>query len=75
LLHLRRAHKDRYHQREAKREVRKIRWDDGTLIRLAREDVRLKWHAVRYTNQELQKFFPEYTLESFKGQHKKASYS
>ncbi|KAF6027084.1 hypothetical protein EB796_014610 [Bugula neritina] len=70
-LHLRRSHEERYHQGEAEREVRKVRWDDGMLVRLAREEVRLKQQGVRYINQELQKCFPEYSIESIKGQRNK----
>jgi len=70
-LHLRRSHEERYNQGEAEREVRKVRWDDGMLVRLAREEVRLKQQGVRHINQELQKCFPEYTIESIKGQRNK----
>jgi len=75
LLHLRRAHEERYHQGEAGREVRKLRWDDGMLVKLARE-MRLKQQGVRHINQKLQRCFPERTVESIKGQrNKKARYS
>jgi len=36
-LHLRRAHEERYHQGEAGREVKKLRWDNGMLIRLPKK--------------------------------------
>ncbi|KAF6027085.1 hypothetical protein EB796_014611 [Bugula neritina] len=41
------------------------------LVKLAREEVRLKQQGVRYINQELQKCFPEYSIESIKGQRNK----
>ena len=44
--------------------------------RLAMEEAKLKRSNKRFINQELQKLFPEYTIESIKGvKNKKGQYA
>ena len=74
-MHFRKLHAERYHQGEAERGGKKKRWDDGMLVRLAREKVRLKKLGVKFINQELHRSFPEYTMEAIKGQRNKERYA
>lgn len=74
--HFRRKHSERYHQGEASRTTVKLRWTDGMMIRMAKEEAKLRKLGVRFVNQELQKLLPEYTIEQIKGvRNKKGRYT
>ena len=66
--HLRRSHEERYHREEVGQAVSHRRWTRGMLVRLAQEELRLQREGVRFINQELAEAFPEYAVESIKGQ-------
>ncbi|KAF6018978.1 hypothetical protein EB796_022713 [Bugula neritina] len=65
--HLRRSHTERYHHEEAKTGAKKVRWTNGMLIELAREEVQLEKEGRSNINIRLQERFREHTIEAIKG--------
>ncbi|CAL7932761.1 unnamed protein product [Xylocopa violacea] len=72
-VHHRRAHADWYDERANVAAVKK-RWNDEEIKLLARKEAELTREGVKFLNQELCKAFPSRTLESIKGQRKRADY-
>jgi len=71
-VHQQRMHKDWY---DAQQNVHvKSRWNAEELALLARQEARLVMQGSRFLNQDLLPFFPDRTLESIKGQRRKAQH-
>jgi len=71
-VHQQRAHKDWY---DAQQNVHvKLRWNAEESALLARQEARLVIQGSRFLNQDLLPFFPDRTLESIKGQRRKAQH-
>lgn len=72
-VHHQRGHKDWYDARQDV-EHTKARWNAEESALLARQEARLVLQGSRYLNQDLLPFFPDRTLESIKGQRRKAQH-
>ncbi|KAF6021574.1 hypothetical protein EB796_020116 [Bugula neritina] len=62
-----RSQTERYHHEKSKTGARKVRWTNGMLIQLTREEVQLEQEGRYNINIRLQERFSEHTIESIKG--------
>lgn len=72
-LHQRRAHSDWMDAQQNTAAI-KGRWNDEETLLLARKEVELTRHGVRFINQAIIDIFPGRTLEGIKGKRKQPAY-
>lgn len=72
-VHHQKAHKDWYDANQPKKQL-KARWNSEETALLARQEARLLMQGSKFINQDLTRFFPNRTLESIKGQRRKAEH-
>ncbi|CAL7932986.1 unnamed protein product [Xylocopa violacea] len=74
-VHEQRQHRNWYDERQAASIVnQKARWSSEEASLLARQEARLSSQGERFINQALMPFFPNRTLESIKGQRRRAEH-
>ncbi|CAL7932866.1 unnamed protein product [Xylocopa violacea] len=74
-VHEQKQHRNWYDERQAASIVnQKARWSSEEASLLARQEARLNSQGERFMNQALMPFFPNRTLESIKGQRRRAEH-